>query len=276
MSTVSAGVGGQAVVAFQARGRGVALFLVAPGMEAVSLARSLGPEHPLFGIRVPNLEKLSGPHRLEDIAEMCAREIRKIRREGPYALAGWCAMGFLALEIARCLERDGSRVAFVAMFDARTVYLPSMNRGSRLIVKGCYLAQRLRFLLSRVLANGRAPLKLAVISRLKRVRQTRLSTRPSDDAAWAAAIRAHRPGPWAGRIVHIWAAERPRGSFRDPQFVCGFVSPGGFEFYEVPGSHVSMLAEPRISEVSRILALELDRADASRHEAALRRSPAFS
>jgi len=245
-------------------------------MEAVSLTRSLGLEHPLFGIRVPKLEKASGPHRLEDIAEMCAREIRKIRREGPYALAGWCAMGFLALEIARCLERDGSRVAFVAMFDARTVYLPSMSRGSRLIVKGCYLAQRLRFLLSRVRAEGQAPLKLAVMSRLKRARQKHLSAKPSDDAAWAAAIRAHRPCPWAGRIVHIWAAERPRGFFRDPQFICGFLSPGGFGFYEVPGSHVTMLAEPRISEVSRILAMEMDQAGPSPVVDTLKRSPAFS
>ncbi len=254
-------------------------------MEAVSLARYLGPDRPLFGIRLPDLESKTGIARIEDIAAQCAAELLKIRPEGPFALAGWCSAGFIGLEIAKQLEHQGAQVPLVAMFDARTVYLPPMRRSKRWIVQGFHLAQRVQHFLSRVIQEGQAPVQTALSSRLP------VKPGPSGryEQMLTAAINAYRPTPWSGRIVHIWAAQRPKGFFRDPEFICGFLSPNGFGFYEVPGNHNSMLAEPRIGEVSRILALELDRAGAEAGASdfqpaemvrggmkALRRSPASS
>ncbi len=228
-------------------------------MEAVSLARYLGPDRPLFGLRLPELESQTGILRVEDIAEYCAAEMRKLRPEGPFALAGWCSAGFIGLEIAKQLERQGAQVPLVAMFDARTVYLPPMSLCKRWIVQGCHLAQRVQHFVSRVMEEGQAPVQTAFSSRLP--------AKPGPSGRFekmlAATMNAYRPEPWSGRIVHIWAAQRPKGFFRDPEFICGFLSPNGFGFYEVPGNHNSMLAEPRIAEVSRILAGELDRAEAA-------------
>jgi hypothetical protein len=85
-----------------------------------------------------------------------------------------------------------------------------------------------------------------------------------------AAVRKYRPSPWTGRIIHVWASQRPRGVFHDPQFLCGHLSPGGFGFYEIGGNHLSFLSDPHLPELSRVLALELDQSapqSASRAEA---------
>lgn len=255
----------EAVVALQPRGSAVPLFLVAPGVEALSLVRHLGPNRPLFGIRVPNLDNVPGPHRIEDLAAVCVRAVRKARPQGPYALAGWCAAGVLGLEIARQLEAEGAQVAFVAMLDARTVFLPPMSGGKRLVVRGCHFLQRVSFFLSGVLAEGPKRIRSAVMSRLTQARDARQRTwrglLPSHSDAIYTAIRCYRPAPWPGRMIHIWAAERPKGPFRDPQFTCGHLSPQGFAFYEVAGGHFSMLSEPHVEEVGRIFAAELDLSD---------------
>jgi len=260
------------VVAVQPQGEGVPLFLVAPGTEALGLARMLGRKRPVYGIRVPNLEHSPHLASIHDMAEVCSRAIRKARPEGPYAVAGWCAAAVLALEIAQHLERCGEQIAFVAMLDARTVFLPPMSRLKRLVVRAWHQCQRLRFFLGRVVAEGPPRLWSAGRGRLIHARETRgraIRGLPRSHAdALAALVATHRPSQWDGAMVHIWASERPRGRFRGPEFVCTHLSPGGFSFYEVPGDHLSMFSEPNLEVLAHIFATELDRAGVARHRVA--------
>jgi thioesterase domain-containing protein len=251
------------VASIQPNGTGIPLCLVAPGMEGLSLARNLGPDRPLLGIRVPNLEHRPPPHTIEDIAAECVRALRRARSNGPYALGGWCAAGVLALEMARQLESEGAQVAFVALFDARTVFLPPMNLPKRVLVRYCHLAQRIGFFLSRVPARGLKMVRGAIKTRVTHAQNANQRARrgllPSHSDIMYKALAHYRPLPWSGRMVHIWAAERPKGRFRDPEFIWSHLSPSGFAFYEVPGDHLSMLSEPNIAVLSDILASELDR-----------------
>ena len=73
-------------------------------------------------------------------------------------------------------------------------------------------------------------------------------------------LRRYVPTAWAGRVVHIWAEERPKGRFRDPEFLWSVISPHGFQFYEVPGEHNTMLQEPHVERVATLLERELHRA----------------
>ena len=238
-----------AVFAIQPKGDGIPLYLVAPGLEVQTLARNLG-NRPIFGIRVPNLERKNSIATMELIAGDCIAALRRHRPHGPYALAGWCGAGVLALEMAWGLKRQDAEVAFVALFDARSLFLPPMTGSKKALVQAVRQAQRISFFLSRVRSGG---LRLAVSAFRKRA-ETNLHAH-----AFNAALRRSRPR-WQGRTVHIWAADRPKGMFREVDFEWTHLSPAGFEYHEVPGDHSSMLYQPNLAN---LLAAEIDRANGS-------------
>jgi thioesterase domain-containing protein len=258
----------ETVAPLQPEGSGVPLFLIAPGGEAISFVRSLGKEQPVFGVRVGRAAARSEIPEICQIAIQCADAIRAVRSRGPYALAGWCSAGLIALETARELERSGERAAFVALFDARTVFLPAMRWDRAAVVQVVRYAQRVAFFLHRVRVYGIAALRVALDARAGGlIGAGRRIVGEQGSSPVAKSLRIHRPEAWSGRVVHIWAAERPRGWFRDPEFLWGAISPQGFQFYEVPGDHHSMLKEPNAQRVAMILARELRQAKlAARHD----------
>lgn len=252
------------ILPIQPNGKGVPLVIVAPGIECRSLARRLGPEHPVLAIRGADLGHRALRPSLEEIAAEYADALRQVRPRGPYALCGWCSAGVVALEMARRLETDGEQIAFVALFDAREVYFPPMSWPRKILVRSWRFAQRLGFLAARVARSGSQPIMHAATSRFRHMvdiaGRTRRGQLPSHADAFIKALRAWSPDPWRGRILHLWVAERPRGWFRDPEFEWGSLTPNGV-FFEVPGDHLSMLHEPNVDAVARILASEFDRTD---------------
>jgi acyl-CoA synthetase (AMP-forming)/AMP-acid ligase II/thioesterase domain-containing protein len=235
------------VLPIQPHGAGVPLVLVAPGMECRSLARHLGADRPVLGIRVPSLEHTPSGQTIEQIAEACVGALRRHRSEGPYALAGWCGAGIVALEMARQLEQSGAQVSFVALFDAREILSPQG------------FLQRLTFLASRTARQGPQVLREAVMTRVTHARdaagRSRNGLPPSHADAFDQALRGWRPTPWSGRMLHLWAAARPTGA---QKLAWSRLSPRS-EFHDVPGDHLSMLHEPNVATVATILASALDR-----------------
>lgn len=254
--------GCETVAAIQPHGSGIPIFLVAPGLECVSIVRHLGLDQPVFALRVPEFENKNP--QLEQIAAVLAQHIRRVRPEGPYAFAGWCAAGLLGLEIARHLEQAGESVAFAAMFDMRRVFLLGVNPVRRMWIRSCLYAGRVEFFLKRVAKMGVKPVRAALRGRAHGIRNTalRMSSQGTPDVV-AESLNRYVPTRWSGRVVHIWAEERPRGRYCDPQFVWGGLSPHGFEFYEVPGDHLTMLDEPAVARVAMALEGELQRAKRS-------------
>jgi len=255
------------VYPLQPLGSGLPFFLITPGLEARALAKRLGPDRPIFGVRVPNLEHMPPPHSMERLAAECVRALRRFRPAGPYALGGWCSAGVIALEMARQLEEAGERVALVTLLDARGVLLPPMTPARRNFVRAIRLAGKLRF---RLMRQGRTRwivgvLAASVAKFAEDWRRKRKGQPKQHAVAGIIALRQYRPHPWAGRMLHLWAAERPRGRFLDPGFEWNHLSPQGFDFHDVPGDHFSMLYEPHVSELARILATELDRVPVHAH-----------
>jgi acyl-CoA synthetase (AMP-forming)/AMP-acid ligase II/thioesterase domain-containing protein len=235
------------ILPVQPNGSGVPLVLVAPGLECRDLARHLGGERPVLGIRVPFLEQEPPGRTIEQIAAACVEALRRYRPDGPYALAGWCGAGIVALEMARQLEQSGAPVSFVALFDAREILAPQS------------IAKKVAHLASRTARRGPQALLNAVMTRVKSAREaagrSRSGKPPSHADAFDQALRSWRPTPWSGRMVHLWAAERPDGDQKPPWTR---LSPRS-EFHDVPGDHLSMLHEPNVAAVAGILATELDR-----------------
>jgi acyl-CoA synthetase (AMP-forming)/AMP-acid ligase II/thioesterase domain-containing protein/acyl carrier protein len=249
------------VLPLQSNGSGIPLVLIFPGTEYLSLVQSFAPDRTILGIRDIGIERLPAPHTIEQIAAECVTRLRRHLPEGPYALAGWCASGIVALEMARRLEEDGEQVAFVALFDARDVFLPPMNQIRRTLVRSWRFAQRIAFtgIEMRLLLQRAANWSAGVRKAARRFQH--LAADPSGTLVLA--MQNYSPKPWSGRTLHLWAAERPKGVFRDPEFIWGHLSPAGFAFHEVPGNHESILREPGARAIAEILEAELLAAEAA-------------
>ncbi|MGK4003932.1 amino acid adenylation domain-containing protein [Sorangium sp. So ce1036] len=112
------------VVVLRAGGARPPLFCVdSSGLHVMAyqgLAAAMGEERPVLGLDLgPSLAREAGALSLPRIVEQLSREIRERQARGPYHLLGWSVGGVLALAIARTLEAQGERVAFLGMLDAQ-------------------------------------------------------------------------------------------------------------------------------------------------------------
>ncbi|MEE4543002.1 amino acid adenylation domain-containing protein [Streptomyces sp. V4-01] len=84
-----------------------------------ALVRHLPADRPLYGLQAPGLaDDAQPPHSVTEAAEAYLREIRAVRPEGPYLLAGWSFGGVVAHELAVRLQEAGERVETLALLDA--------------------------------------------------------------------------------------------------------------------------------------------------------------
>ena len=82
-------------------------------------AQLLGEDQPVYGVQLEGVQAVRAmPDTMERIAAALLPSIRRIQPEGPYYLGGYSAGGSVAYEIAQQLERQGQRVALLAMWDA--------------------------------------------------------------------------------------------------------------------------------------------------------------
>jgi len=237
------------VIPLQTEGQGIPLFLIGPGDEGPRIARHFGAGRPMYGVPIPLSDNPREARSIEEMARQCAGAVRSFQPAGPYALAGWCAYGVIAREMARQLEQAGCEVAFAALLDARNFFLPPMSAPRRKWVRFWQRTRKACFA-ARYWPAG-------VLNRIRSVVESRPRT-PAPEATQA--LQRHRPEPWPGRMVHIWCATAPHGRYFDVHFGWNHLAPAGFAFHEVAGDHLTLIQEPSVGEVARILADELDRA----------------
>lgn len=113
----------RAIVPLQSGGTRIPIFAVAGHNGDVfayrALAHHLGEDQPFFGLQPPGIEDGSRPlTRVEDIADYFADQIRAFRPDGPVSIAGYCAGGSIAFELARRLQISGVRVTNLILFGA--------------------------------------------------------------------------------------------------------------------------------------------------------------
>jgi len=82
------------------------------------LSRHLGAGQPFYGLQAQGLDG-NQPllTRIEDMAALYIREIKRTQPRGPYFLGGYCMGGTIALEMAQQLSAQGEEVALLALFD---------------------------------------------------------------------------------------------------------------------------------------------------------------
>lgn len=253
------------------------------------LARHSGADQPFFGFQARGLEDDGEPFAtLEEMAAHYVAEIRRVQPAGPYRLGGWSFGGLAAFEMARQLVEQGQEVALLAVLDTTPGIAPEEQaepavpdgddvpwlldiaeyvrglRGADLALTAEQLAplapeERLRVFVNRLQAagivhageDGRAQL-----SRLLRVFKTN-----------ARAYRRYRPRPYPGPVTLFRAAGADFDSSLGHDLGWGRLTPGAVEVHEVPGGHVTLLAEPNVAVLAARLRACLD-ASLSREESA--------
>ena len=111
------------------------LFIVHDGLGEtllyLNLARRMPQDVSVIGIEPRRLPGVPLAHtRVEDMASFYVAEVRKKQPHGPYFLAGMCAGGVVAYEMASQLMQAGEGVELVAMLDAVT---PQASKRAELV-----------------------------------------------------------------------------------------------------------------------------------------------
>jgi predicted ATP-grasp superfamily ATP-dependent carboligase len=176
------------IVPLQPRGTRIPIYAVGGHDGDVfafrDLVRQLGDDQPFFGLQAPALA------RIEDIAGHLAAQIRAFQPSGPFVIAGYCAGGSVAFELARQLARAGAEPALLALFGCAH---PSVYRFN------------LRYWIGRIWLHLRNGVRLRRFAYLTARVRERLKWLPVErfEKATLAAVRRYRPGAYAGRVCHF-------------------------------------------------------------------------
>jgi amino acid adenylation domain-containing protein len=205
------------------------------------------------------------PCRLEDIAARQAEAILRDRPDGPLAIAGWCADGVLAVEMAQQFLQRGKSVPLVVLIDS---FNPArLRRGGRLKTRSSLMAGRLRFHLANLSALNAARAGDYVAQRWRTVekgakRQIRGWMYGQDQTAQQLrdfCVMRYEPRPYAGPVILFRAQARASGALSDPAEAWRPLLPG-LEVVDVPGDHEEIFSEPNVHIITEYLASRLTRA----------------
>ncbi len=188
-----------------------------------ALAQHLGEDQPFFGLEPPGLDGVGEPlDRVEDLATYFATANRTFQPEGPYVIAGFCAGGTIAFELARQLLRDGAGISGLALFGAPypTSYrlLPQLRK--RFEARLERLARHIRALAALTSVEKRQYIAAKLRQRKARAAPGAIAA-PDPVLVWRekvaratfAALRRYVPRHFDGRLslflpCHEWARSR--------------------------------------------------------------------
>lgn len=174
----------RAIVPLQPRGSRTPVYAVAGHNGDVftyrTLVRHLGDDQPFFGLEPPGLDDHSEPlASVEALAGYFATQIREFQPDGPYIIAGYCAGGGIAFELAQQLQRSGATISFLALFACP--FPASLRFGAR-------LTQRLRQQVAHLGKHARALAPLSSEERRLYISERLRGRKARRDAEHAAAL----------------------------------------------------------------------------------------
>lgn len=195
----------RAVVPLQPHGTRVPVFAVAGHNGDVFcyrvLAQCLGEGQPFFGLQPPGLDGAEEPlSRVPDLAAYFARQILALQT-GECIVAGYCAGGTVAFELARQLAGRGAAVRLLALFGAP--YPAYFTRPMQLWLGMRRMGQHLRSASAR---RGYVAEKLGAYRARRQARRAAafdpvLARRGKVERSTLEAVRQYRPQPFEGAVA---------------------------------------------------------------------------
>jgi thioesterase domain-containing protein len=255
----------RSLVPLQPSGRRVPVFAVAGHNGDVfcyrALAQRLGSDFPFFGLQPPGLDGQCEPlARIEGLAAYFAAQIQAFRPGDACVIAGFCAGGSIAFELARQLLQQGIEVRFLALFGCPfpSAYrlLPQARKLFRDKVKSVLNHAKAWVSPSLSKPRGRIGDQVPEAGTLRRdtpaAPDSVLLLRAKVQRRTLAAARRYKPGYFAGHIVHFMPCK--------DWVRCGFeplrwrsVALRAQELFGPDGCQSAvMLREPHVSEFANL------------------------
>lgn len=173
-----------------------------------ALAHRLDPDQPVIGVRPPGLDGSEPLTSVEELARFEVEQILNYRPKGPYWIAGHCAGGAIAFEVAQQLTAAGHEVGLLALIGSPyptsfgfwpQLMLRVRNR-ARTLLSGS-LRERQRLIMRKLRERLQSPEEAAGIT--PAITEAR---RRVEDAT-VAAVRQYQPKHYAGQIDLFIAAD---------------------------------------------------------------------
>jgi len=239
-------------------------------LEYYDLARHLGPDQPFYGLQSRGLDGKQQPHtRITEMAAHYLKEIREFQPDGPYLIGGRSLGGMIAFEMASQLKAAGQEVGLLALLDSYPVGYSKMTQNPGALrgtfgatvkrlkahlsnLRGCSFREKSLYLLEKA---QYAPIRMkslawrAIYRCYKNLgRALPRALRDVQEYNWLAA-HTYIPRLYDGKVTLFWASRDVRASF---DLVSGWrvLAGGGMDVHEIPGSHLDMIKEPHVSELS--------------------------
>jgi phthiocerol/phenolphthiocerol synthesis type-I polyketide synthase E len=241
------------------------------------LSRHLGNDQPFYGLQAQGLDGCSPPlTKIEDMAAVYVKEIRRVQSHGPYFIAGYCMGGTVALEVAQQLQQQGETIALLALFDTMNwhqIPLTVWNKASRasqqlffhaasfvsLDIAGQaeFLREKIRELKNRIPVWRGMLLSRFSKSRFSQSSFSEHSRHAVSDSLllgriWQVNDRAswnYIAKPYAGMITDIRPSTQYR-IFSKPDLKWERLAQGGQEVIILPVNPASMLVEPFVEHLA--------------------------
>ena len=252
------------------------------------LSRALGPDQPFYGLQAVGLDGETEPHRrIEDMAAHYIEAVLDVQPEGPYLLGGHSLGAYVAFEMERQFRELGQKVVLLAIFDAFGLSLNPLPEDScgddaRWLVEigrffGHFLGQevavscdflrtlrpdrQLGHLMERLQELGSPPSEtgtdqirglLQVFKANHRIRYVLQGRSPSRMILFRSS-HVYPDGTEGNGLSEVR---------RSPTWGWCRYAEGPVEIHDVPGDHVTMLAEPHVAVLAERLKACLDEVQA--------------
>jgi phthiocerol/phenolphthiocerol synthesis type-I polyketide synthase E len=242
------------------------------------LSRHLGTDQPFFGLQCQGLDGSFPPLRkIEDMATLYTKEIRRARPHGPYLVGGYCGGGTIALEVAQQLRAMGENVALLALFDTSnwckipllTFWSKTYQYSERLVFHAASLFSldgegRSQFFREKINAvRHRIPVwRGMILARLVRNSHAATSDSRLLGEIWKANDRAcadYAPKPYPGVITDFRPKKQYR-MFNRPDAKWDQLAQAGQEVVMLPVYPAGMLVEPFVQQLAAALRASIDKA----------------
>lgn len=250
--------------------------LVGHVVKLRTLSSYLNSDQPVFGLQARGLDGKHPPHgSIEEMASDYVEEIRRVDPHGPYYLGGHSFGGFVAYEMARQLRSQGAAIALLLLIDS-TGPRPRTSNADKIVshvrnlsrLESHRIPSYLWEIAEKELRRGLRRTGLSELPAIRAARSKRKRRKldatlgPHKRRVTVANIRAMKtydPGVYDGEVTILRARIRPPRGYSDRHVGwCGLVP--SVAIHDVPGDHVTIMEEPNIQILAKVVETCLDRA----------------